>query len=173
MKRAVCAAAAPLFVALLFGCSRQGCEDRGEAAIQAALPHLSKDVVSSLVREASQCISNALGESVVPKFYTPTSTEAPVAYSLRVEPVSSFSFGMGATVVVRTVGTSSPYMAVRLPVHMGAGLCLWEVYVCVKPGGGFATDNPSWVAAEGGTRPAPMVKLTDEAWVYAQQRGVE
>jgi len=166
--------AALLLVAVVsLGCSHQGCEDRGEAAIQAALPHLSQDVVSNLVREASQCISNAFGESVVPKFYMPTSAEAPVAYGLRVEPASDFSFGMGATVVVRTVGTSAPYMAVRVPVRMGPGLCLWEVYVCVKPGGGFAKDNPSWVAAEGGTKAAPVAKLSDEVWVYAQQRRVE
>jgi len=166
-------AAALLMAAVLFGCNNRGCEDRGDAAIQATLPHLSQDVVSNLVREASQCISNALGESVVPKSYMPTSAEAPVAYGLRVEPASDFSFGMGAAVVVRTVGTSAPYMAVRVPVHMGAGLCLWEVYVCVKPGGGFAKDNPSWVAAEGSTRPAPEVKLSDEMVVYAQQRGDE
>jgi len=165
--------AAVLAAAVLLGCNRQGCEDRGEAAIQAALPHLSQDVVGNLVREASQCISNALGESVVPKFYMPTSAEAPVAYSLRVEPASDFSFGMGAAAAVRTVGTSAPYMAVRVPVHMGAGLCLWEVYVCVKPGGGFANDNPSWVAAEGSTGAAPVTKLSDEVWVYAQQRRAE
>jgi len=165
--------AAILAAAVLLGCNRQGCEDRGAAAIQAALPHLSQDVVSNLVREASQCISNALGESVVPKFYTPISAEAPVAYGLRVEPASDFSFGMGATVVVRTVGTSAPYMAVRVPVHMGPGLCLWEVYVCVKPGGGFSKDNPSWVAAEGSTRAAPVAKLSDDVWVYAQERKTE
>jgi hypothetical protein len=165
--------AAALLAVALFGCNREGCEDKGEAAIQAALPHLSQDVVSNLVREASQCISNALAESVVQRFYTPTVSEAPVAYGLRVEPASDFSVGMGATVVVRTSGTSAPYMAVRIPVHMGPGLCLWEVYVCVKPGGGFAKDNPSWVAAEGSSKAAPVVRLSDEVVVYAQQRGLE
>jgi hypothetical protein len=53
---------------------------------------------------------------------------------------------------------------------MGAGLCLWEVYVCVKPGGGFAKENPGWVVAEGSTKPAPVVTVSDEVWVYAQER---
>ena len=173
MKRAVYGMAGLLAAVGVLGCNRQGCEDRGEAAIEATLPHLTQDVVSNLVREASQCISNALGESVVPKFYMPTLAEAPVAYGLRVEPASDFSFGMGAAVVVRTVGTSAPYMAVRVPVHMGAGLCLWGVYVCVKPGGGFVRDNPSWVITEGSTNAAPVVTLSNEVRLYAQLRNLE
>ena len=170
---AVCGAVAVLVATALVGCSSEPCDDKGPAAIQAVLPHLSPEVVSNLVREAAQCIGDALGESVVQHFYTPTSERAPVAYGLRVEPPSSLSIGMGATVVVRTRGTSAPYMAVRVPVHMGAGLCLWEVYVCVKPGGGFAKDNPSWVMAEGSTNAAPMVALSDEVRVYAQERNAQ
>jgi hypothetical protein len=165
-------AAVTLFVAATFlGCSRDDCADRGPAAIQRAVPHLNPDVVSNLVGEAAVCIADALAQPVIQPFYMPTSDKAPVAYSLRVEPPSDFSFGMGASVMVRTRGTSAPYMAVRIPVHMGAGLCLWEVYVCVKPGGGFATDNPGWVAAEGSTNAAPVVALGDEVRLYAQLRG--
>lgn len=169
MRSALCGAAA-LLAAVFLGCNGERCEDRGEAALQAALPHLSQGVVSNLVDEAAHCIGDALAESPVPQFYVPTSERTPVAYGLRVEPPSQFSVGMGATVVVRTRGTSAPYMAVRVPVHMGAGLCLWEVYVCVKPGGGFAKDNPGWVVAEGSTRAAPVVKLSDEVVLYAQER---
>jgi hypothetical protein len=57
MKCALCGAAA-LFVATAFlGCDRERCEDRGQEAIQAVLPHLNQDVVSNLVREASVCIT--------------------------------------------------------------------------------------------------------------------
>jgi hypothetical protein len=125
-------------------------------------------VVSNLVREASLCIADALAEPVVQPFYMPTSDKAPVAYGLRVEPPSQFSMGMGSTVIVRTRGTSAPYMAVRVPLHVGPALCLWGVYVCVKPGGGFATDNPGWVVAEGSTNAAPVVELGDEVRLYAQ-----
>ena len=170
MRWALCGAAALFAVVTFLGCNREPCEDKGAAAIQSALPHLSQGVVSNLVGEAGQCISAALADSPVPPFYVPTSELAPVAYGLRIEPPSNFSFGMGATVVVRTRGTSAPYMAVRVPVHMGAGLCLWEVYVCVKPGGGFAKENPSWVVAEGSTKPAPVVTVSDEVMVYAQER---
>jgi hypothetical protein len=170
MRCALCCVAVMLAAVAFIGCNRERCEDKGEAAIQAALPHLSGEVVSNLVGEAARCIGDALAESPVPQFYVPTSEAAPVAYGLRVEPASQFSVGMGATVVVRTRGTSAPYMAVRLPVHMGAGLCLWEVYVCVKPGGGFAKENPGWVVAEGSTKVAPVVKLSDEVMVYAQLR---
>ena len=96
-----------------------------------------------------------------------------MAHGLTVVPAADFSIGMGATIVVRTRGTSAPYMAVRVPVQFGSGLCLWGVYVCVKPGGGFAKDNPGWVAAEGGTNAAPVVKLTDEVLLYAQQRRLQ
>jgi hypothetical protein len=130
-------------------------------------------VVSNLVGEASVCIADALAQPVVQPFVMPTSDKAPVAYGLRVEPASDFSFGMGSTVMVRTRGTSAPYMAVRIPVHMGAGLCLWEVYVCVKPGGGFANDNPGWVVAEGSTNAAPVVTLGEEVRLYAQQRNAQ
>src|ERR1017187_5965613 len=170
MRCALCGAAALLVAAALPGCDRVRCEDRGEAAIQAVLPHLGQDVVSNLVGEASLCITDSLGEPVVPQFYTPTVEKAPVAHGLTVVPASDFSIGMGATIVVRTRGTSAPYMAVRVPVQFGSGLCLWGVYVCVKPGGGFAKDNSGWVVAEGGTNAAPVVKLTDEVLVYAQQR---
>jgi hypothetical protein len=163
-----------LFIAVAFlGCARDECADRGAAAIQKAVPHLGPDVVSNLVGEASVCIADALAQPVVEPFYMPTTDKAPVAYGLRVEPASDFSFGMGATVTVRTRGTSAPYMAVRIPVHMGAGLCLWEVYVCVKPGGGFEKDNPSWAALEGGTNAAPVVALGDEVRIYAQQRSTQ
>ena len=173
MRWALCGAAALVVSAALLGCDRVRCEDRGEAAIQAVLPHLSQDVVSNLVGEASLSIADALAESVVPQFYTPTVEKAPVAHSLTVVPPSDFSIGMGATIVVRTRGTSAPYMAVRVPVQFGSGLCLWGVYVCVKPGGGFAKDNPVWVTAEGGTNAAPVVKLTDEVVLYAQQRSLQ
>jgi hypothetical protein len=166
-----CCTAVTLIAATVFlGCSSDDCADRGPAAIQRAIPHLSPDVVSNLVGEASVCIADALAQPIVQPFVMPTTDKAPVAYGLRVEPASDFSFGMGSSVMVRTRGTSAPYMAVRLPVHMGAGLCLWEVYVCVKPGGGFAQDNASWVATEGGTNAAPVVTLGDEVRVYAQLR---
>jgi hypothetical protein len=90
-----------------------------------------------------------------------------------VEPRSDFSFGMGSIVTVRTKGTSAPYMAVRIPLHVGPALCLWGVYVCVKPGGSFASDNPGWVIAEGSTTAAPVLKLSDEVELYAQQRNVQ
>ncbi|HVM60334.1 MAG TPA: hypothetical protein VMV72_05640 [Verrucomicrobiae bacterium] len=171
MRFALCSAA--LLAAGLLGCSHERCEDQGPAAIQLALPHLTPDVLNNLVREASVCITNALADSPVPPFYVPTSDEAPVAYHLRAEPPSQFSVGMGATVAVRTTGTSAPYMAVRLPVHAGPSLCLWGVYVCVKPGGGFANENPGWVAVQAGTTPAPVVKINDEVVVYAELRIAE
>ena len=170
MRSALCGAAALFAAAALLGCDRVRCEDRGEAAIQAVLPHLGQGVVSNLIGEASLCIADSLAEPVVPQFSTPALEKAPVAYGLTVVPPSDFSIGMGATVVVRTQGTSAPYMAVRVPVQFGSSLCLWGVYVCVKPGGGFAKDNPSWVVVEGGTHAAPVVKLTDEVLLYAQQR---
>jgi sugar (pentulose or hexulose) kinase len=140
----------------------------GDAALQAVVPHLSPDVVSNLVREASLCIADAMADSNVPQFYTPTSDKAPTAYGLRVEPPSQFSVGMGSTVTVRTRGSSAPYMAVRVPLHVGPALCLWGVYVCVKPGGNFANDNPGWVVAEGSTNAAPVVTLGNEVRLYAQ-----
>lgn len=169
-----CCGAAVLLVAVAFlGCDREQCADKGQAAIQAVVPHLSPDVVSNLVREASLCITDALAEPIVQQFYTPTLEEAPVAYGLKVEPPSQFSMGMGSTVVVRTRGTSAPYMAVRVPLHVGPALCLWGVYVCVKPGGGFAKDNPGWIVAEGSTNAAPVVKLGDEVQLYSQLRSLQ
>jgi len=168
MRVARCGAAALLVAVALLGCDREPCADRGAAALQAVVPHLSPDVVSNLVQEASLCIADALAEPVVQPFYMPTSDKAPVAYGLRVEPPSQFSMGMGSTVIVRTRGTSAPYMAVRVPLHVGPALCLWGVYVCVKPGGGFANDNPGWVVAEGSTNAAPVVELGDEVRLYAQ-----
>jgi hypothetical protein len=170
MKYARCGAAALLMSVAFLGCSHDRCDDKGQAALQAVVPHLSPDVVSNLVREASLCIADALAEPVVQPFYMPTSDKAPVAYGLRVEPPSQFSMGMGSTVSVRTRGTSAPYMAVRVPLHVGPALCLWGVYVCVKPGGGFANDNPGWVVAEGSTNAAPVVTLGDEIRLYAQLR---
>ncbi len=170
MRGALCGAAALLLALAFLGCNHDHCEDQGPAALQATVPHLSPDVVSNLVREASLCIADALAEPVVQQFYTPTTDKASVAYSLRVEPPSQFSVGMGSTVVVRTRGTSAPYMAVRVPLHVGPALCLWGVYVCVKPGGGFAQDNPGWVVAEGSTNAAPVVTLGDEVRLYAQLR---
>jgi hypothetical protein len=159
-----------LVAATFFGCNHDRCDDKGPAALQATVPHLSPDVVSNLVREATLCIADAMADANAPPFYTPTTDKAPVAYGLRVEPPSQFSVGMGSTVVVRTRGTSAPYMAVRVPLHVGPALCLWGVYVCVKPGGGFAQDNPGWVVAEGSTNPAPVVTLGDEVRLYAQLR---
>jgi hypothetical protein len=170
MRFALCGAAA-LFVTVTFiGCNHERCDDKGPAAIQATLPHLTPDVVSNLVREATLCIADAMADANSPAFYTPTTDKAPVAYVLRVEPRSDFSFGMGSTVTVRTKGTSAPYLAVRIPLHVGPALCLWGVYVCVKPGGGFANDNPTWVVAEGTTNAAPILKLGDEVQLYAQLR---
>jgi hypothetical protein len=160
-----------LVVVAFLGCDHSDqCAGNGQAALQAVVPHLSPDVVSNLVREASVSIADALAEPVVQQFYRPTQDEAPVAYGLRVEPPSQFSVGMGSTVVVRTHGSSAPYMAVRIPLHVGPALCLWGVYVCVKPGGGFTTDDPGWVIAEGSTNAAPVLKLNDEVQLYAQQR---
>jgi hypothetical protein len=168
----VCGTVALLLAVAFLGCNHsEPCADNGEAAIQATVPHLTPAVVSNLVREASQCIADALADANAPAFYRPMTSEAPVAYSLRVEPTSQFSVGMGSTVTVRTKGTSAPYMAVRVPLHVGPALCLWEVYVCVKPGGDFANDNPDWVVAEGNTNAAPVVALGDEVRLYAQLRG--
>ncbi len=172
MRYARYSAAALLVAAAFFGCNHERCDDKGEAALQAVVPHLSPDVVSNLVREATLCIADAIADANAPPFYTPTSDKAPVAYGLRVEPPSQFSFGMGSTVTVRTRGSSAPYMAVRVPLHVGPALCLWGVYVCVKPGGGFANDNPGWVVAEGATNAAPVVNLGDEVRLYAQQRSL-
>jgi hypothetical protein len=173
MRYAQCGAAALLVAVTSLGCSHERCDDKGQAALQAVVPHLTPDVVSNLVREASLCIADAMADPAVPQFYTPTTDKAPVAYGLRVEPRSDFSFGMGSIVTVRTKGTSAPYMAVRIPLHVGPALCLWGVYVCVKPGGGFAADNPGWVIAEGNTNAAPVLKLGDEVELYAQQRNVQ
>ncbi|MGD0058291.1 MAG: hypothetical protein ABSD58_02640 [Verrucomicrobiia bacterium] len=170
MRGALGGAAALLVAATFFGCNHDRCDDKGPAALQATVPHLSPDVVSNLVREATLCIADAMADANAPPFYTPTTDKAPVAYGLRVEPPSQFSVGMGSTVVVRTRGTSAPYMAVRVPLHVGPALCLWGVYVCVKPGGGFAQDNPGWVVAEGSTNAAPVVTLGDEVRLYAQLR---
>jgi hypothetical protein len=173
MRFALGSLAALFVVAAFLGCDRERCEDRGQEAIQAVLPHLNQDVVSNLVREASVCITNSSVQPVAEPFYTPTSEEAPVAYGLKVESTTEFRVSTGPLVVVRNRGTSAPYMAVRVPVHFGSGLCLWGVYVCVKPGGGFAKDNPSWVSSERGTNAAPVVKLSDEVLLYAQQRSLQ
>jgi hypothetical protein len=165
---------AALFIATIFaGCNYDRCEDKGPAAIQALLPHLTPDMVSNLVREASLCIADSAAQPVVVPSYTPTTDKAPVAYGLKVESPTEFRISMGPFIAVRNHGTSSPYMAIGVPVHLGSGLCLWSVYVCVKPGGGFAKDNPTWVIAEGKTNAAPVVKLSNEIVVYAEQRRFE
>jgi hypothetical protein len=170
MRYALYSTAALLVAVTFLGCSHEQCDDQGPAAIQAVVPHLTTDIVGNLVREATLCIADAMADANAPPFYTPTTDKAPVAYSLRVEPASDFSFGMGSTVSVRTKGTSAPYMAVRVPLHVGPSTCLWGVYVCVKPGGGFANANPGWVIAEGSTNAAPVVSLGDEVRLYAQLR---
>jgi hypothetical protein len=172
MRHALYGAAALLMAVAFLGCSHERCDDKAETALQMVAPHISPDVVSNLVREATLCIADAMADANAPPFYTPTSDKAPVAYGLRVEPPSQFSFGMGSTVSVRTKGTSAPYMAVRIPLHVGPALCLWGVYVCVKPGGGFANDNPTWVVTEGSTNASPVVTLGDEIRLYAQQRDI-
>jgi len=169
--RSACDSLAALFMAAaLLGCNHDKCDNKGDAAIQALLPHLTQDVVSNLVREASLCIADSSAQPVTVPFYMPTTDKAPVAYSLKVESPTEFRISTGPLVAVRNRGTSAPYMAVRVPVHFGTGLCLWSVYVCVKPGGGFAKNNPSWVVAEGKTNAAPAVKLSDEVLLYAEQR---
>lgn len=168
MRYALCSAVSLIVAAAFLGCGR--CEDRGQEVLQAVLPHLNRDVVSNLVREASVCITNSSVQPVDEAFYTPTSEEAPVAYGLKVESPTEFRISAGPLVVVRRRGTSAPYMAIRVPVHTGSGLCLWGVYVCVKPGGGFAKENPNWVIADGSTNAAPVVKLSDEVQLYAEQR---
>ncbi len=125
MRWALCGAAALLVASAFPGCNQVRCDDKGEAAMQAVLPHLGQDVLSNLVGEASLCIADSLSDPVVPQFYTPTIEKAPVAHSLTVVPASEFSMGMGATIVVRTRGTSAPYMAVRV----SGSVWLWIVLV--------------------------------------------
>jgi len=163
---------ASIFVATFFlGCQR--CEDRGQIAMQAVLPQLNQAVVGSLVREASLCISNASAQPVVEHYYMPSSTEAPVAHGLKPVLSSEAVYGPGPTVVVHTQGASAPYMSVRVPVHTGAGLCLWSVSICIKPGGGFAKDdNHNWILEDRGTNATPVVKLSDEVLVYAEMRNL-
>jgi hypothetical protein len=159
--------AALVVVASFLGCSR--CEDRGEAAMQAALPQLTQGVVSNLVNEASVCIANSSAQSVGP-YYMPPLAEAPIAHGLKAKSGSEVTFGMGPDVVVHTRGASAPYMSIRVPVHTGAGICMWGVTICVKPGGGFAQSNANWILEGRGTNATPVVKLSDEVLVYAELR---
>jgi len=138
--------------------------------MQAVLPQLNRVVVSNLVREVSLCISNAAAQPVVEHYYMPSSAEAPVAYGLRPVSSSEVEYDLGGNVVVHTRGASAPYMSVRVPVHAGAGLCLWGVYICIKPGGGFAKDNNHWILEDRGATATPVVKLSDEVLVYAERR---
>jgi len=116
---------AALFVAGAFlGCGDR-CEDRGQAAMQAVLPQLNQAVVSNLVREASACIANSSADIGGGPFYMPSVKEAPIAHGLKPESGSEVKFSMGPSVVVHTRRPSAPYMAIRVPVHTGSGVCLW------------------------------------------------
>ena len=141
--------------------------------MQAMLPQLNQVVVSNLVREASLCISNSSAQPVAEPYYMPSSTEAPVAHGLKPVSSSEVKYGLGPTVVVHTRGASAPHMSVRVPVQTGAGLCLWGVYICIKPGGGFAKDsNNNWILEDRGANATPVVQLSDEVLVYAEQRNL-
>lgn len=141
--------------------------------MQAMLPQLNQVVVSNLVREASLCISNSSAQPVAEPYYMPSSTEAPVAHGLKPVSSSEVKYGLGPTVVVHTRGASAPHMSVRVPVQTGAGLCLWGVYICIKPGGGFAKDsNNNWILEDRGANATPVVQLSDEVLVYAERRNL-
>jgi hypothetical protein len=164
---------AALFVAAsFFGCSNR-CEDRGQDAVQAMLPQLNQAVVSNLVREASVCIANSSAQPVVGPYYMPSLAEAPIAHGLKPESGSEVKFSMGPNVVVHTRGASAPYMSIRVPVYTGSGVCMWGVYVCIKPGVGFAKDNTNSILDEQGTNATPVVKLSEEVLVYAERRNLQ
>jgi hypothetical protein len=168
--RCAFSSAAGLFVAACtFGCGPR-CDDRGQGAIQAVLPQLNQVVVSNLIHEASQCIASALAQSPIQPFYNPAWADVPVAHGLKVGSSSEFSISTGPTISVRTRGSSAPYMAVGVPVHFAPGLCLWTVYVCIKPGGGFAKDSTNWNLAERGANATPVVEVSDEVLLYAEQQ---
>ena len=139
--------------------------------MQAVLPQLNQVVIGNLVREASLCISNSSAQPDA-AYYMPSLEEAPVAHGLK--PVSSaeVKYGLGPTVAVHNRGASAPYMSVRVPVQTGAGLCLWGVHICIKPGGGFAKDNNNWILEERGTDATPVVRFSDEILVFAERRNL-
>jgi len=160
-----------LFVVVsLLGCGDR-CEDRGQAALQAMLPQLTRAVVSNLVQEASVSIAEASAQPGSEPYYMPASQETPVARGLKPEASSEVTYSMGNSVVVHNRGPSAPFVSVRVPVHPGSGPCSWGVYMCIKPGGGFARDDTNnWVVEGRGTNATPVVKLSDEVLVYAERR---
>ena len=140
--------------------------------MQAMLPQLTQAVLSNLVHEASVCIANSSAQSADRPYYMPTLAEAPVAYGMKPEAGAEATYSMGPDVVVHARGDSAPYMSIRVPVHPGAGVCMWGVTICLKPGGGFAKDNANWILEGRGTNTTPVVKLSDEVLVYAEMRGL-
>ena len=155
-------------VASFLGCQR--CEDRGQTALQAVLPQLNQVVISNLVHEASVGVSNAAAQPADESYYMPSSAEAPMAHGLRPASSSEAEYGAGAAVVVHRRGAGAPYMSVRIPVRTGGGLCLWDVCICIKPGGGFAKDSKGWVIEDRSATATPIVQLSDEVLVYADRR---
>ena len=137
--------------------------------MQAMLPQLTQTVASNLVREASVCIANSSSQSVGP-YYSPPWADTPVARGLKPEAGAEATFSMGPDVVVHTRGASAPYMSVRVPVHPGAGVCMWGVKICIKPGGGFEKDGANWILEGHGTNTTPIVRVNDEVLVYAEMR---
>ena len=162
-----------LLSATLLSCTQTSCDDKGPAAIQTLLPHLTPNVLTNLLHEASVCIADSAAQPVLDTFYNPSSEEAPVARALKVESPTEFRMSTGPLVNVHNRGPSAPYLSIRVPVHFGSGYCLWSVYVCLKPGGSFAQNNPTWTTTEHGTTPAPVVKLSNEILLYAQQRALQ
>jgi len=141
--------------------------------MQAMLPQLNQDVLSKLVREASSCISHAADQPADEHFYMPKTAEAPVARGLQPVSGSGVKYSLGPDVVVHRRGASAPYMSVRVPVRTGSGLCLWGVYVCIKPGGGFAKDsNNNWILEDRSADATPVVQLSNEVLVYADRRNM-
>jgi hypothetical protein len=139
--------------------------------MQAMVPQLSPTLISNLVREASLCISNAAIQSDGGHYYMPPPAEVPVAHDLKPVGSSVVKYSFGPDVVVHNRGPGTPYMSVRVPVQTGAGLCLWGVYICIKPGGGFAKDgNNNWVLEDRDATATPIVKVSDEVLVYADRR---
>jgi hypothetical protein len=165
MRNSVWRVAVLVVAAAILGCGPK-CEDRGTAAIQRVLPFLSETVVSNLVHEASTSIADAAALFPGQPFFSPAWADVPVAHGLRVDT----GYGTGPTIVVRTHGASTPYLAVGVPVHFSPGLCLWTVYVCIKPGGGFARAGTGWDLAERNTNATPVVEFNNEVLLYAEQQ---
>jgi len=141
--------------------------------MQAMLPQLNQDILSKLVHEASSCISNAAAQPADEPYYMPPTTEVPVARGLQPVSGSGVKYSFGPDVVVHRRGASAPYVSVRVPVQTGSGLCLWGVYVCIKPGGGFAKDNSNnWILEGRSAEATPVVQLSNEALVYADRRNM-